>query len=90
MIEEPFDLLEELSAIKVLAFMEIGPLTDTFQQIALTESQAFEIRKALFHIIAGRNNSQDDINGVDIITNDEVEVVLPEVREFYGDTFFKD
>ncbi len=83
------DYLSELSTLKVVAFMEIEPLTDKFEQIALTEAQAKELRMKLFDIIAGVPDSPDTAI-IDVITDNEVKVTLPDVRESYGEDFFKE
>lgn len=83
------DYMEELNSIKVLAFMEVAPLTDKFQQIVLSEEQVKRLRDSLFKILAPDSDLKDDKVYFDVLTNDKVEVFLPDVTDFYGPTFIK-
>lgn len=76
--------------MKVLVFMESYPLTDKFEQVVLSEGQAKAMRDALFHIIAPNADATTDKVMFDVITNDDIEVVLPDVRDFYGPNYIKE
>lgn len=80
-------ILEEANSVKVLAFMEIAPLTDKFQQIVLTEKQAQQMRDSLFRILSGVEDEKQEFNQFDVTTNDDIEIILPNVRDAYGQEF---
>lgn len=83
------EFLEQANSIKVIAFMEIFPLTDKFEQIALTEVQAKQLREALFRIVSGVEEA-DTLTKFQVITNDKVTVTLPDVHDFYDETYLKE
>lgn len=81
--------MHEANTLKVLAFMEVSPLTDKFQQIVLTDKQARAMRDALFTIISGEPESKAEFSQFDVVTNDAVEMVLPNIRDSYTDEYIK-
>ena len=84
------ELFRELSGtVKVVAFMEIKPLSDKFQQIALTQAQAKKVRDAIYQaIVPGADLSKGGT--FDVTTNDDVEIVLPNIRDYYDAKFFEE
>lgn len=69
--------------------MEIKPLSDKFQQIALTKAQAKKVRDAIYlAIVPGADLNKR--NTFDVTTNDDVEIVLPNIRDYYDDKFFEE
>lgn len=84
------NFMEEANAVKVIAFMEVAPLSDKFQQIVFNEEQAKELRDALFKILAPKEVHEQEWAGFTVITNDEVEVTLPDIRDTYGQDFIKE
>lgn len=82
------DLLDAMDTVKVIAFMEVEPLTDKFEQIALTKPQAKAMRDALYEILTGFKPGTKDDEGFSVDLNDEVQVQLPNVRDYYEQNFF--
>lgn len=80
--------MEEANSVKVLAFMEISPLSDKFEQIMLTEVQARKMRDALFLILCPAADEKDNQEFV-VTTNDEVTITIPNVKDTYTEKDIK-
>lgn len=78
-----------INATKVVVFMEISPLTDSFEQIAFTHEQAKQMRDAIARIIAPTLDLEKEDQEFDIVTNDEMKILLPNIRDEYDEQFFK-
>lgn len=78
------DILESLSSLKVIVFMEVEPLTDRFQQICLTSAQARTVRDSIFLALNPTSNLEERSDFV-VLTNDQVEVLIPNVQDTYDE-----
>ncbi len=84
------DFLEEANAVKVIAFMETEPLSDNFQQIALSKEQSRKLRDAIFAIITGKDAEKEDAQDFTVVTNDKFSLTIPNVPGFYEKAFFEE
>lgn len=82
--------MEEANSVKVLAFVEISPLSDKFEQIMLTEGQARKMRDALFLILCPEAKDEKNNQEFVVTTNDEVTITIPNVKDTYTEKDIKD
>lgn len=75
--------------MKVVLFVEVSPLTDKFEQVMFTNKQAKAMRDAVAKILSPSIDLNKDDQTFTFYTNDEVKVVLPDIRDYYDDKDFE-
>lgn len=77
-------VLDELSTLKVLVFMEAEPLTDKFEQVMFTKEQAKKMRDGITKALVPAAKLNADVS-FEIITNDKLSITLPNVKDCYSE-----
>lgn len=83
------DILSETNSIKVLVLIEVEPLSDKFEQLMLTHTQAKAMRDALAKILSPDIDLNKDDQVFSYETNDDIKVVLSDIRDSYDENAFE-
>ncbi len=76
--EGELDLTEMLYSVKVVAMMEVAPITDDFVQIVLSKEQTKKLLELLESFMP-----RSSLSSFVVVNNDRFRVKIPNIPEYY-------